>query len=167
MVLGLVLLERLAELELNRRHVRALRARGAVFLGEDGFRLILAGQVLLFVLLPIEVLASPWSAIGWWTLPALALAALAQVLRYWVIMTLGERWSVRVVTLPGAPRITGGPYRFLRHPNYLAVLLETAALPLAFGAFGTFLVAFPVMAVALQRRIRLEERALSSAPRER
>ncbi|MFA5861868.1 MAG: isoprenylcysteine carboxylmethyltransferase family protein [Candidatus Thermoplasmatota archaeon] len=162
-VITLVLAERLAEILLHRKHVRVLRARGAIFAREDGFGLILAGQVLLFVLLPIEAIAAPWSGAGWWTWPALALALLAQALRYWAIVTLGERWTIRVVTLPDAPRIVTGPYRLMRHPNYFAVLLETLALPLAFGAIGTMLVAFLVMAIALRRRIEREDRALGAA----
>lgn len=162
-VLGLLAAERLAELAINRRNARRLRERGAVWLGRDGFGLILAAQVLLFLMLGAEVALAPWSATGWWTWPLLAVALLAQGLRYWCIATLGERWSVRVVTVPGAPRIASGPYRFLPHPNYLVVLLEVLVLPLAFHAWLTALALVPLKLVALARRIRLEERALQAA----
>lgn len=163
LVVGLLLAERLAELALDRRNARWLAEHGARWHGPDGFGLILLAQVLLFGLTAAEVAAAPWAGAGWWTRPLLGLALLAQGLRYWCITTLGRRWSIRVVTLPGAPRIAHGPYRWLPHPNYLAVLLETLALPLAFGAWLTALVLVPLKLVALWRRVRIEERALRAA----
>lgn len=162
-VLLLLAVERVGELLLNRRNTRWLAERGAVWHGPDGFGLILLAQVLLFALLAAEVAFAPWASTGWWTWPALAVALLAQGLRYWCISTLGRRWNIRVVTLPGAPRVAHGPYRLLPHPNYAAVLAEVVALPLAFGAWGTLLVLVPLKLVALRRRIRVEERALGAA----
>lgn len=164
--LGLLLLERGAELVLNRRHVRWLERAGAVFHPRDGLGLIVVVQSLLFVLLPLEALSSPWAAIGWWTWPLLALALAAQGLRYWVITTLGPRWCIRVATLPGKDRILGGPYRWMRHPNYVAVATETLVLPLAFGAYGTAALLSVLQAVALARRIRCEDHALRAAVQE-
>lgn len=157
--------ERLWELRINRKHVAWLKGQGARFAGADGFGLILTVQVLLFVALPVEVVFSPWARLDGWFWPLLALAVLAQVVRYWVIATLGNRWSIRVVTLPGTPRILGGPYRFLRHPNYVVVALESLILPTMFGAWLTLLLVFPLNLVALARRIRLEDDALSRATR--
>jgi methyltransferase len=162
-VLGILALERGLELALNRRHVRWLREQGAVFHTPDGFGLILAVQVGLFVLTPVEALAAPWGGAHAATWPLVGLLLLAQALRYWVIRTLGPRWCIRVATLPGKDRILGGPYRWLRHPNYLAVALETLALPLAFGAWATALVLGALQAVALARRIRYEDAALQAA----
>ena len=155
--------ERIGELLLNRRNARRLAARGAVWHGPDGFRLIVATQTLLFLLVPLEVALAPWSGAGWWTWPLLAIALAAQALRYWCIATLGERWNVRVVTLPGAAPVAGGPYRWLRHPNYLAVLAEMVVLPLAFGAFAAAALLVPLKLVALRRRIAVEDRALRDA----
>jgi methyltransferase len=87
-------------------------------------------------------------------------ALLAQGLRWWAIATLGPRWSTRIVVLPGAPPVTDGPYRFLRHPNYLAVVLELAAVPLIGGALVTAAAASLGNAFLLAVRIRAEERAL-------
>jgi methyltransferase len=162
-IYSLLATERMLELVINRRNTRALTARGAVWMPDDGFASILAAQALLFVLLPLEIAMSPWTATGWWTWVLLGVAVLAQGLRYWCIATLGERWNIRVVTLPGASRIRGGPYRVLRHPNYLAVATEALALPLAFGALGTALVVFPFQLLALRSRIAKEERALTGA----
>ena len=156
-------LERLLELAINRHNARILAARGAIWTPDDGLRMIVLSQIVLFVAWPFEATLSPWAGTGWWTWPLLALAALAQVLRYWCITTLGERWSIRVVTVPGAPRIARGPYRFFPHPNYVAVATEALVLPLAFGAIGTALVVVPLQLFALRRRIRTEERALQHA----
>lgn len=168
-LLGIVLLllgaERAAELLLNRRHARWLAQRGAVWRAPDGFGLILLAQVLLFVLTAAEATLTPWAGAGPWTWPLLLVALLAQGLRYWSIATLGPRWSIRVVTLPGAPRIDRGPYRWFPHPNYAAVLVEAVAIPLAFGAIGTALLLLPLKLVALRRRIRIEEQALQDAKR--
>jgi methyltransferase len=93
----------------------------------------------------------------------LALLLGAVALRWWVIATLGERWTTRIIFLPGATLVTGGPYRVLRHPNYLAVMAEIAALPLVHTAWATAL-AFSVLNIWLLRvRIRAEEAALAGA----
>src|SRR5207249_633845 len=86
----------------------------------------------------------------------------AQALRYWAVATLGEHWNIRVLVVPGAPPVSGGPYRFVRHPNYLAVMVEMAALPLAVGAWRTAPVASAANAVLLAIRISVEERALGA-----
>ncbi len=100
--------------------------------------------------------------------PALAAAMLllfaaAMALRYWVITTLGERWTTRIVVIPGAAPITAGPYRYLRHPNYLAVIVELLALPLIHGAWLTAGLAGLSNALVLRVRIAAEERALAGA----
>ncbi|MEA3200609.1 MAG: methyltransferase [Thermoplasmata archaeon] len=161
-VVLLLLAERAAELALNRRNARRLAASGAVWLRADGFGLILASQVALVAGLVLEGGFAPWAGTGWWTWPLLAVALLCQAFRYWAIGTLGWRWSIRVVTVPGAPRVVAGPYRWVPHPNYAAVMVEALALPLAFGAWLTALAMVPLLGVALARRIRREERALRS-----
>lgn len=156
--------ERLAELATSRVHLRRLVRLGARFHGPDGLVGLAIVQVALFVLVPLEFALAPWGGVhaGTWALLALALAA--QGLRYWVIATLGDRWSVRVVTLPNAPRIVRGPYRFLRHPNYVAVALEMLVISAAFGAFSTAILLSIANALALRRRLQVEERALATLP---
>lgn len=156
-------IERLFELDLNRRNSRKLAARGAVWLAKDGFGLIVLSQFVLFVGVAAEVVMTDHAGDQWWTWPAVVGLVLAQALRYWAITTLGERWAVRVVTVPDAPRIVGGPYRVYPHPNYVAVMAEAVLLPLAFGAFATLVVVAPLAFVALVRRIRLEESALGAS----
>jgi len=163
-VLSFFAIERALEIMIHRRNARKLTARGARWFGpRDGFALILAAQAALFAGVVAEVAFAPWAREhrGTWTL--IAVLALAQALRYWCITTLGDRWAIRVVTVDDAPRIVRGPYRFFPHPNYLAVMVEAIALPLAFGAWGTLALAAPLQLVALWRRIRIEERALGEA----
>lgn len=90
----------------------------------------------------------------------LAVVLAAQALRWWCITTLGRQWNTRVVVVPGAARVADGPYRMLPHPNYVAVVTEGAALPLAGGAWLTALVFTVANAVLLRTRIRVENEAL-------
>jgi hypothetical protein len=94
----------------------------------------------------------------------LALVLAAQALRWWCIVTLGRQWNTRVIVVPGLPRVTGGPYRFLSHPNYVAVVIEGFALPLVHSAWITALVFTLCNAVLLSVRIRVENRALPRCP---
>lgn len=159
----LVALQRLAELALSRRHERRLRSRGAVEVG--------AGHYPWMVALHAAFLASCLAEVWWLARPfvpvlaAIALAVLvaATGLRIWTLRTLGGLWTTRVLVLPGAALVTGGPYRYLRHPNYLAVVLEVAALPLVHTAWATALAFSGANAFLLRRRIRVEERALDGA----
>lgn len=160
---GALLVERAVEVAIHRHNTARLARRGAVWLHDDGFRGIVAAQVLLFLATPVEAILAPWAGVGPWTWMGLGALVAAQALRYWCIATLGERWSIRVVTVPGAPRILRGPYRWLAHPNYVAVTIEAAALPLAFGAWASLLVVVPAQLLALRDRIRREEAALDSA----
>jgi methyltransferase len=156
-ILAFVTAQRLAELWLSARNERKLRARGAYEVG--------AGHFPVMAALHAAWLLGLWwfawdAAANWWLV---ALYLLLQVARYWVIATLGERWTVRVLVLPGAPLVRAGPYRFLRHPNYLVVALEVALLPLAFGLI-VYAAAFSVANLAvLAWRIRVEEGALAGA----
>lgn len=161
---ALVAVERLAELVVARRNLAWARARGGKLVPEPVvWPAMVAMHALFLVLPPLEMalLDRPFRpALG---LPALAVAAAAMALRYWVIGTLGRRWSPRVVVLPGWPPVTGGPFRRLRHPNYLAVTMELAALPLVHGAWLSALLFSIANAAVLRARIRTEEQALASS----
>lgn len=154
----LVAVQRLLELQLSRANELRLRAAGAVEFG--------AAHYALFVLLHAAwllalLLAVPWDRPGHpWLLGAFFAL---QPLRYWCIRSLGGRWTTRVLVLPGSPRIRRGPYRWLRHPNYLIVALEITLLPLAYGAIRLALGFSLANALLLAWRIRVEERALGSA----
>ncbi len=160
--LGLLVVERLGELVLSARNARRVLAEGGKELGQRHYRVMtLLHTAFLFACVgEVLLLSRPFpGVIGW---AALAVAVLAQALRYWAILTLGYRWNTRILFLPGAEPVTAGPYRFVRHPNYLAVILELFAVPLIHGGFLTAIVFSLANAVLLTVRIRAEEAALGA-----
>jgi methyltransferase len=163
LLIAAVACQRLWELAISRRHLRALLARGGREVGASHY----PWMVALHTAFLVACLAEVW-LLGRPFRPALALGALAVLaaalgLRWWTLRTLGARWTTRVVVLPGEPSVTAGPYRWLRHPNYLAVVLELAAIPLVHGAWLTAVV-FGLANLALLRlRIGVEEPALAAA----
>jgi methyltransferase len=161
-LIGLVAAERVAELVVSQRNLATSRARGGSEFGAGHYPAMVVLHTALLAACLIEVLAlhRPFiPALGW---PMLALVLAAQGLRWWCIATLGWQWNTRVVVVPGAPRVTGGPYRYLPHPNYVAVALEGVALPLVHTAWITAL-AFTVLNAALMAaRIKVENAALAS-----
>ena len=159
-LLALVGLERVAELIVSERNARRALARGGVELGRGHYPAMVLFHAGFLLACAVEpwLLPRPWPRSA--TLLAAAAVVAAQALRWWAIASLGPRWSTRIVVLPGAPPVVGGPYRFLRHPNYLAVVIELAALPLALGAVHTAALATLGNAALLAVRIPAEERAL-------
>lgn len=155
--------ERIVELVVSRRHARALLARGAVEHGRAHYPVMVAMHTALLAGCLVEPLALSRPFVPALGLPMLALAAAAQALRWWSIRSLGVRWSTRVLVLPGAPRIVRGPYRFFAHPNYVAVVVEGAALPLVHSAWITALAFTLANAAVLAVRIDVEDRALDLA----
>lgn len=153
-ILALVTAQRLGELVLANRNTRRLKAAGAREFGARHYPLIVA-------------LHAAWLIGLWWMArdrPVqwswIAVFAVLQALRLWVIASLGGRWTTRIIVPPGAPRVSRGPYRLLPHPNYMVVAGEIAVLPLAFG-LPLFAAVFSVAnAAVLTLRIRAENRAL-------
>jgi methyltransferase len=157
LILALVTAERLGELAFARRNTLRLLARGAVETGARHYPLI--------VLLHAAWLAGLWGLA--WNRPAslgwLAVYLVVQVLRAWTLLSLGERWTTRILTLPGEALVRRGPYRFTPHPNYVVVVLEIAVLPLVFG-LTTYAVVFTLLnASLLAVRVAAEEAALREA----
>ena len=160
LLLALVVAERLVELVMSRRNERRARERGGVEAGAGHYPWMVLLHAAFLAACPLEI---------WWLdrpfVPALGfsmlgLMAAAMALRYWTIHTLGDRWTTRVLVVPGMTPVTGGPFRYLRHPNYLAVILEIAALPLVHSAWGTAVFFSLANGILLRVRIRAEERAL-------
>jgi methyltransferase len=153
-VLGLVTLSRLVELPFAAANSRRLLAAGGHEIAPGHYPLIVA-------------LHAAWLAALWWlaparpvSLPLLALFCLVELGRIWVLVTLGKRWTTRIIIVPGETLVCRGPYRFLNHPNYAVVVAEIALLPLVFGLWRTALVFTLLNAAALTVRIREENRAL-------
>lgn len=158
-----VALERLMELGVASSNARwSLAHRGKEF-GRGHYPVMVAVHtaLLLGCLVETRVLHRPFLPwLGW---PMLALVVLSQMLRWWCVATLGRRWNTRVIVLPDAPLVRGGPYRHLRHPNYLAVVAEGLALPLVHTAWLTAAGFTVANAVLLTARIRVENAALGYA----
>jgi methyltransferase len=164
-LVALVALQRLAELALARANVRRMKARGGREVAAAHYPFMVALHAAFLVAAPLEVVL-----LGRPFVPALALGAVvlllaAEALRVWMLRTLGDRWSTRVVVVPGEPRVAAGPYRFLRHPNYLVVAIEILALPLVHTAYLTAIVFSVLNAILMAVRIPAEERALAAAHR--
>ena len=161
-LIGLVVAERLVELVITERNARALRARGGFEVGRAHFLPMALLHTGLLAAAPLEVFLfdRPFLPV----LGALMLALLAgtMALRYWAISSLGDRWTTRVFVVPEEPPAVRGPYRWLRHPNYLAVIVEVAVLPLVHTAWWTALAFSAANAVVLRTRIRVEEQALEA-----
>lgn len=161
-VVLLVAVERLVELVISRRNLAWAMARGGVETGRRHFPVMVALHTALLVACLVEVVALDRPFVPWlgWTM--LVVLLLTEATRGWVIATLGRQWNTRVVVVPGMRRVTRGPYRFLRHPNYVIVAAEGVALPMIHTAWVTALV-FTVLnaALLLLWRIPAEERALA------
>lgn len=157
-VVGLVALQRMGELAYARRNAKRLLAEGAYEVGQRHYPLIVA---LHAGWLAAILLASPPGAAP--NLAFLALYGALQFARLWILASLGRRWTTRILVLPGAAPVRRGPYRFLRHPNYLVVAAEIATLPLVFGEWGVALAFSAANGALLAWRIRVEDRALECA----
>jgi methyltransferase len=156
-IIGLIALQRIFEVFYAERNTRALMARGAVEIGRNHypFIVVLHGAWIIAILL---ALPAP-IIINWWLIGVMVVL---QLLRLWVLVTLGPYWTTRIITLEGAPLITGGPFRYFRHPNYMVVIGEIAILPLAFGEIWVAVVFSILNGAMLYWRIRVEEMALSA-----
>lgn len=158
-LLAFVTLQRLVELPIATANTRRLIATGGYEVGANHYPLLVAVHVA-------------WLATLWWlapgqpiNLPFLALFALIELGRVWVLQTLGKRWTTRIIVVPGETLVARGPYRFVNHPNYLVVIGEIAVLPLVFGLWQVALIFSVLNAAALAVRIRAENHALESLRR--
>ena len=153
-ILAFVTLQRVAELPIARANTRRLLQQGGYEVAASHYRLIVA-------------LHAAWLITLWWLapgrpidIPFLLLFLLIQAGRVWVLRTLGSRWTTRIIVVPGEKLVAAGPYRFVRHPNYLVVIGEIAVLPLVFGLWEIAIVFSLLNAAMLAVRIRAENRAL-------
>lgn len=150
--------ERVVELVVSRRNLQWSKANGGKEFGAGHYPVMVVLHTGLLAGALLEARRRPYRR--WLGRPMLALVLAAQGLRWWCITTLGRQWNTRVVVIPGAERVTGGPYRVVPHPNYVAVVTEGVALPLVGGAWLTALIFTVANAVLLRTRIRVENDAL-------
>jgi methyltransferase len=163
-LVALVGLERLAELVVSKRNAAWSMERGGVEtgFGHYPFMVVLHTGLLVGALVEAWVRRPEVPAVLAWSMTGLVLAS--QALRWWCITTLGRRWNTRVIIVPGMPPVRSGPYRWLKHPNYVAVVVEGIALPLVHAAWITALVFSAANALLLRVRIRTEDAALAALP---
>ncbi len=150
-----VTLQRISELIIAQINTKALRARGAEEFGRSHYPVM--------ILLHASWLAVLWAMAGGASvnIPLLAIFAVLQVFRIWVLATLGRRWTTRIIVPPNEPMILGGPFRFMRHPNYFVVIAEIAILPLVFGLVWVAVLYSALNAAMLWVRISAENAAYS------
>ena len=158
--MALTALERLVEVRISNRNAQWSFDQGGIEKGKGHYPFM----VILHTGFLIGCVAEVWllnpSFNPWLGYPMLLLAILCQGLRWWCISSLGQRWNTRVILVPGLPRLTNGPYRFFRHPNYVAVVLEGFALPLMYSAVWSAGIFTILNAWLLYVRIKCEEQAL-------
>jgi methyltransferase len=155
--------ERLFELWLSKRNAQHVLARGGIEVGRGHYRIMVAFHTAFIIACAVEATFCNRTFPEFLSLLALIGAGAAQALRYWSVVALGERWNTRVIVVPGTPPVTSGPYRYTRHPNYLAVLLEIVCVPLIRGLIITAAAFSAVNTILLAGRIRLEEHALGDS----
>ncbi|MGP3637787.1 isoprenylcysteine carboxyl methyltransferase family protein [Streptomyces sp. 24-1644] len=163
LLLSAVVSERLTELWLSRRHARWARSLGGLEFGQRHFPFMVAAHVGLFLGIVTETALLHRHFVPALGGPALCLQALVHAGRWWCVRSLGPHWNTRVIVIPGRPLIRKGPYRWLRHPNYLVVAIEGVTLPLVFNAWITALLFTAANATVLTVRLRTENAALRLA----
>ncbi len=157
--IAVVISQRLIEMRIARQHAQWIKSQGGYERGEEHYPYIVTMHILFFVALLTEVTFT-WTEQSQWSMIPLMIFLLTQWGRVWVLSSLGRFWNTRIMILPGAKIVAKGPYRFVRHPNYLIVAIEIVVLPLIFHAYWTAAVFTLFNATLMVIRIKEEERAL-------
>jgi methyltransferase len=159
-----IILQRSAELVLSKRNEKILKSQGAIEFDKNGYRVIAIMHLALFISFICEKVFSHRNLNVHWAFFAVLFVG-AQFLRYWAIRSLGIRWNTKILVIPGKKLVTGGPYKYIRHPNYVAVITEIAAIPLIFSCYITATIFSLINLLLLKRRIKIEESALKETSR--
>ncbi len=155
-------LEMLFELRVSIQNSAALIRKGAIEIGSAVLPVMAMMYIVMYIGAAVEFVLSPPGLPLWWILLFLIVFAFAKTLKFWAVSTLGEYWTMKLLIVPETKVVTGGPYRWVRHPNYVAVLLEIAATTLLGKSFITFVVVIFSFFIILWYRIKLEEKGLLS-----
>ncbi|HEX7064682.1 MAG TPA: isoprenylcysteine carboxyl methyltransferase family protein [Bacillales bacterium] len=159
-MLAFLIVQRITEIVIAKRNERWMKSQGAYEAGAEHYKWIGAVHTGFFVSLFVEARLFGSQPASWWLIPFIFFVA-AQVLRFWALFSLGRYWNTKIIVLPGADVVERGPYRFLRHPNYVIVAVEIFTIPLIFQAYVTAVLFSLLNAVVLLGfRIPAEERAL-------
>lgn len=161
-LIGIVIIQRLVELIVARRNEKWMKAQGAFEAGTSHYPYMIMLHTSFFISLISEVVILDRSLSPFWV-PLLGIFLLAQVLRVWCLASLGKFWNTKIIILPGAEVVQKGPYKLIRHPNYVIVCTEILVLPLLFQAYFTAILFTLLNIVILSIRIPAEERALREA----
>lgn len=161
--LGLLGLLRIGELIISKQNWKSHGSR-ATQLDEPLFKFMVCLHISMFVLLPLELLLTSSTFGGWLSFCGLTMTAIALILRVWTLASIGKSWNVKVVFGEDYPIVSHGPYRYVRHPNYLVVILELAFIPLIHGLYRSALVLSILNLLVLRVRIRNEEQVLFKNP---
>jgi methyltransferase len=151
-----VVFQRLAELVIAKKNGKRMLSRGAVEFDSGGYKFIVIMHTLFFLCIITEYYSLHRALNDYWLL-FLSLFICAQLLRYWSIFSLGESWNTRIIILKGSNLIKTGPYRFIAHPNYTAVVTEIAVIPLIFSCYITAIIFSFLNLLIIRRRIKIEE----------
>ncbi|MCM3757670.1 isoprenylcysteine carboxyl methyltransferase [Sporosarcina aquimarina] len=161
-VISIVILQRLAELVIAKNNEKRMKAQGAYEVGASHYPAIVLLHTAFFVSLLVEVLIRKPELSPIWGI-LLTIFLLTQVLRVWCLASLGKYWNTKIIILPGADVVMKGPYKFIRHPNYVIVATEILVLPMIFGAYFTAITFTLLNAWMMSVRIPQEEQALKDA----
>jgi len=155
-----VIVQRISELILSKRNEKYLKSHGAVEHDKKGYKYIVLMHNLFFISVITEFVFLERQLNEYWKV-LLIIFICTQLLRYWAIFTLGKRWNTMILVLPNTELINTGPYKYLKHPNYITVIIEIAVIPLLFSCYYTAVVFSILNLIVLKRRIRIEEEALN------
>lgn len=156
-----VISQRALELVLAKRNERLVKSKGALEFDRNGYKYIVAMHVAFFISLALEEFSFQRGLNRFWVL-FLIMFFIAQVIRYWAIASLGVHWNTKVLIVPGFQRVIRGPYKYVEHPNYVAVVVEIAVIPLIFSCYITSILFSMINLILVRRRIEIEESALEN-----
>ncbi len=156
----IIVLQRIGELIIAKRNEKWMKERGAQEFGQDHYPLMVFIHTLFFIVFFLEVMIGHNKIIAAWPI-VLSIFLLTQCIRIWALTSLGRYWNTKIIVIPGAKMVNKGPYRFLKHPNYVVVTIEFIVIPLLFEAYFTALFFSLLNVMILRIRITAEEKALS------
>jgi len=158
--LSIIIIQRISELILSKRNKNYLISKGAIEYDKEGYKYIVLMHNLFFISVITEFVFLERQINEYWKI-LLIIFICTQLLRYWAIFTLGKRWTTKILVLPNTESIRSGLYKHLKHPNYIAVIIEIAIIPLLFSCYYTAIVFSILNLIVLKRRIRIEEEVLN------